>query len=248
MIDTVEAPTKAAAGLSWTRTQVISLASVIVGAWLGWVALGAAVSFMNPEKLQYFGQFGDMFGALNTLFTGLAFFGLVLSLHQQAKDRAADESRRIAGHFETIALDVTMARQLAEDLLRDDVGVPAYRLPLHGSQGPFRELVSAGMLKGGEAVTLSRFYIDAESFNRTLDSAERMINADGNSSLIQREVQRARKKADHLIPDGKPSRFLEAIAVLKQHMSAEALQRLQFDESPVGPEAQFSRAFYGTDR
>lgn len=57
------------------------IALMILFAWLmHWVFNG---------KTESQGQFGDQFGAMNTLFTGLAFFGLVLTIFFQSRDLRA---------------------------------------------------------------------------------------------------------------------------------------------------------------
>lgn len=47
-----------------------------------WAGSGVAIHALTPKER---GTFGDMFGAINSLFTGLAFWGVVMTLWQQQK-------------------------------------------------------------------------------------------------------------------------------------------------------------------
>lgn len=56
-----------------------------------WVLLGALLYVCSStETLQYFGQFGDTFGTLNCLFSGLAFAGVILTMLIHDKERKRD--------------------------------------------------------------------------------------------------------------------------------------------------------------
>ena len=64
--------------------KVISvlIAITVVLLWLGWPVI-VSVWAGTPDNA---GQFGDQFGALNTLFTGFAFIGLIVALFMQMKE------------------------------------------------------------------------------------------------------------------------------------------------------------------
>ncbi|NTX15494.1 hypothetical protein HUA76_32465 [Myxococcus sp. CA056] len=57
------------------------------GIFLTWAAYGVAMKHIaSLNSTTWPGTFGDSFGALNTLFTGLAFSGLIVSLSTQRKE------------------------------------------------------------------------------------------------------------------------------------------------------------------
>ncbi|MFM5589266.1 putative phage abortive infection protein [Aeromonas rivipollensis] len=68
----------------------IALCVVVVGAFLAWLfypmwSYQFKNIFFNTE-LEEMGVFGDSFGALNTLFSGLAFSGIIVSIFLQSQD------------------------------------------------------------------------------------------------------------------------------------------------------------------
>lgn len=64
-----------------TRTIV----SVAVGIALLWAGVATAVYLLLPDWASR-GQFGDVFGAVNALFSGLAFAGLIFAILLQRED------------------------------------------------------------------------------------------------------------------------------------------------------------------
>lgn len=84
---------------------IIIIGGVVVFAlWVGW----AYVSPGNDLPAQ--GQFGDKYGALNTLFTGLAFVGVIAALWHD-RDGAEDRERE---HDELLAAMKAQAAASAE--------------------------------------------------------------------------------------------------------------------------------------
>jgi hypothetical protein len=77
-----------------------------------------------------------------------------------------------------------------------------------------------------DATALVQFYVDATSFNYCLDVTQQM-KAGGDD--WKREVNRIKLKARHLISGGSQSRYDGAIAVLRKHLPAESLKRLDVD-------------------
>jgi hypothetical protein len=255
----LESPQRRQLPIDKTFWLVPVAGAVVLGAWLLWYFLGADILAYNSAILAEGsaggmaarGQFGDMFGVLNVLFSAAAFaalfWGATMQRHQNAvlqfetleRWRAEDSERdrTVQGHLETIALDVQLAARLATVYLGAGIGVPGYRHPLFGMATALPHLVAKGTLRGSEAVVFAQFYVDADSWNRALNAAHELM--DGNAPLQVRELTRARLKASHLIPGSKPSRYDETMAVLRKHLPAEALERLEFD-SPgfVSDEAQ----------
>jgi hypothetical protein len=97
--------------------------TVEVGYWVG-----VAVLVDRPDGA---GAFGDMFGALNTFFAGLAFLGVICTIFMQVT--AAAEARRDQS-------DSLRAVQTQVSLLRDDVDLQRQRDRVQA--GPFFELTS----------------------------------------------------------------------------------------------------------
>ncbi len=59
---------------------------LLVVAILIWLSNWVAVIHFMPEDWPYRGQFGDMFGAANALFTALAFAGFIYAIYLQRQD------------------------------------------------------------------------------------------------------------------------------------------------------------------
>lgn len=70
--------------------RLIIYAAIILLIWIFYPF--AAVWLQKTESLDFFGKigpFGDSFGALNTLFAGLAFAGIIVTIRQQSEDLKA---------------------------------------------------------------------------------------------------------------------------------------------------------------
>lgn len=70
--------------------------ALIIGAWTYW-----AWKIWPGRSLEQEGQFGDSFGALNTLFTGLAFAGLAFTIYLQLSEGRLNEYERYEERFES---------------------------------------------------------------------------------------------------------------------------------------------------
>ena len=68
----------------WIQKYGWVLFILVVVVWIGYIFIMNMI-YKSDADLNKAGTFGDMFGALNTLFTGLAFVGVVISLLQQNK-------------------------------------------------------------------------------------------------------------------------------------------------------------------
>lgn len=69
------------AKISIVRLTFISILSVIAIWCLYWVLIE-----VKYDKYEVPGQFGDMFGAINSLFTGLAFAGVIITIFLQSQE------------------------------------------------------------------------------------------------------------------------------------------------------------------
>jgi hypothetical protein len=66
------------------KRWVIAVAIGVVALWIGTPWL---LSIIYPEMSER-GQFGDMFGAVNALFSGLALLGAIYAIMQQSEELA----------------------------------------------------------------------------------------------------------------------------------------------------------------
>jgi hypothetical protein len=140
------------------------------------------------------------------------------------RERKTHEKTRMA-HLETVAMDIRLADRQAQVYLDVGVDVPAYRLSLFGPQHAMPALLAEGKLTTDQAKALVQYYTDAVSFNRCLDLAQQHLAANADPGklgrikarrLLEREVCRARRKANHLVQGTPESRLDQAIKALRQ--------------------------------
>ena len=226
--------------------------------WLAWFACGSAfigskqeveaASSSASEAMAARGQFGDMFGVLNVLFSAVAFAALfwtaMMQRHQNAiqqreirdhwADQDAEAKRVLNGHWETIAIDLLVVGQLADAYVNDwdNAKMPSYRLPLFGREKALPALLAAGLLDGEDASALVQLYVVSDSFNRGLDEAQRVVTI--SSAQWSHEVKRARLKASQLRPwanqgqgrSGEASIYDKVHDVLSAHCGPGMINRL----------------------
>jgi hypothetical protein len=65
-----------------SKTQVLAAFAFVIALWLGTLWFGLTF-FPNWERR---GQFGDLFGSVNALFSGLAFLGVVVAILLQRQE------------------------------------------------------------------------------------------------------------------------------------------------------------------
>ena len=138
--------------------------------------------------------------------------------------RTARKRSRL-GHLMTIATDVRIADRQASVYLnaKDRFKVPAYRVPLYGANTALPWLLAEGDLTTAQSTALVQWYIDATSFNYSLDIAQHLKNERGGPV----ETPRTENKANHLIQGGRLSRFDNAIKALRQlGLSEDSLARI----------------------
>ncbi|WP_339307661.1 putative phage abortive infection protein [Paenibacillus sp. FSL R5-0519] len=74
-----------------TETEEIKLLNVLLAVFIAWFVVGAALFFYEDR-----GTFGDMFGSINTIFSGFAFGGIIYTIYQQrAEFRLQREELRL---------------------------------------------------------------------------------------------------------------------------------------------------------
>src|SRR5690349_1681956 len=75
------------------------IAISVVGIWVVWASKASTISrlLVGADDLAGVGQWGDSFGALNALFSGLAFIAVLATLRSQAralKNQQEDQHRQ----------------------------------------------------------------------------------------------------------------------------------------------------------
>lgn len=121
--------------------------------------------------------------------------------------------KEFLGHLRTIATDVRLADRQAKAYLKSNIKVPAYRLTLYRDQTALPWLLAEGRLTSAQATALVQWYVDAKSFNYSLDIAQQLMN---DNQDVDSEYGRTRSKANHLVCGGRLSRFDNAITVLNK--------------------------------
>lgn len=181
----------------------------VFGAWGTWFYLTKeawGVDAPGTERLAKFGQFGDTFGSLNTLFAGLAFTGVVFTIYrQQADGRDADARHRdsikaeeriaaINGHTATLHyVENEVRRSDDRQLLISRIRAKLYNIPrrFYDPTAPFLS----------QAVALS----DAEDFLFLVTQLVGEIAPDDTWGIVISEIQnsleRDGEKAMHHIAD-----------------------------------------------
>ncbi|AWV35172.1 hypothetical protein [Paenibacillus odorifer] len=114
---------------------------LVLGLWLGNM-FGGLYGFKPDDNASFWGDrgtFGDMFGAVNALFSGLAFAGLIFTIILQRKDlklqfkelsRQADEAEKMAKQLE-IQQQLT-SYQLAQSTVNDLIRIKNFTINQYG--------------------------------------------------------------------------------------------------------------------
>ncbi len=142
---------------------------------------------------------------------GLVILGFVLAVLPMWFDR----KRRLKGHFYALRAELTLCKEKAEIFLNDRIASPLYRMPLTVYEVAVPILLTEDALKEGEALSLARFYSQAEDINRGLDNAAAML-AQRDEEGLNREVGRLVDKATNMIEpvEGNEPLFSAAMAVI----------------------------------
>lgn len=98
--------------VSWLKRKIpvhILAGIVVVALWLSVFLLGL-VFFLSSDKL---GQFGDLFGSINALFSGLAFVALIYTIHLQRQELSLQRTELKLQREEMAASRGELAAQVA---------------------------------------------------------------------------------------------------------------------------------------
>jgi hypothetical protein len=106
----------------WFVFQSFLLLSIVVFIWIGyWYlsydGLSAIMPLPSDDLLSKLAAFGDMFGALNTLFSGLAFGGLVVTLVMQMRELGL-QREELAKTREVFDLESTILKEQRDNSVR----------------------------------------------------------------------------------------------------------------------------------
>jgi hypothetical protein len=155
-------------------------AAILITLW----ALLPLATFLYSRDLGKSGQFGDMFGSVNSLFTGLAFLGLLFSIRQQHADSQLQrEQLRVAIEAQTKNAEAYQA-QLAEQrqtrelqqalhqfgILNEDWAINARSLIYQGSHYSF------SMLQAEELKSVEKFLNYLNHVGHLLSSGTLPVN------------------------------------------------------------------------
>lgn len=88
---------------------VVAIGAIVLAMWDSWPTTSAKIfPELAGQGVDKLGQFGDSFGALNTLFTGVAFVGLLFTIliqlyerREREEERAEEKRAQYASDFET---------------------------------------------------------------------------------------------------------------------------------------------------
>jgi len=95
--------------LKWEIPMHILVGLAVVALWLLVFCVGL-VFFLSSEKL---GQFGDLFGSVNALFSGLAFVALIYTIHLQRQELSLQRIELKLQREEMVASRGELAAQVA---------------------------------------------------------------------------------------------------------------------------------------
>lgn len=99
-------------------------------------------------------------------------------------------------------------------------------MPIRSYSANLPALLMAELLTEHDIESLSRFFGNADSFNRSLDYAQEALGAQQQNMM--REVDRARIKARKIAPgkDGAKTQYDEALSIVTRHIQARTGHRL----------------------
>lgn len=98
--------------------------------------------------------------------------GIAIWLPWNSARKSYAATRR--GHLKTIATDVRIADRQADVYLNSKIKVPGYRVPLFGALTALPWLLAEGKLTTPQTTALIQWYVDAKSFNDSLDLAQQL--------------------------------------------------------------------------
>ena len=144
--------------------------------------------------------------------------GVVLGFALTGVREMMNKQREIRGHWFALRADIIRAGAGARGYLQGGVKVPAGRLPIRSYANNYPSLLMNGLLSEQDIEHLSRFFDNAENYNRSLDYAQEAIGA--NADNLDREVKRVILKAQKLAAgqEGESTQYDAALGVVNNHI------------------------------
>jgi hypothetical protein len=139
--------------------------------------------------------------------------GIVVGFSLNGITGLVREQRDCRGHWIGIRADIVAAGATAAGYLKGGVQAPAYRAPLAMYASSLAALLRAELVSEDDIGKLTRFFNNAESFNKSLDWAQ---DALGVEKKFEREVGRAELKA-RKIATGE-TQYREALECVDGHI------------------------------
>ena len=109
-----------------------------------------------------------------------------------------DRRRKIKTHWRALRAEMRHCYSQANVLLADGIQAPLYRLPTSAYHASYPVLLAEGSVTESEIAALSEYFSLVEEINRGLDNAA-IADQQGPSQKLQREADRNRLKARHLV-------------------------------------------------
>lgn len=146
------------------------------------------------------GQFGDQFGGLNAIFSGLAFLGLVLTLALQTRDLRA-QTRALELQQDALRLQIDEFREQREELKRTAEAQEKYAIAQEkcanaqekyaDSQQKCAAAQEKSLVAQEEYNQLIRYRIRAEIYRMEFDEALKRVDTSQIESDRNRELRKA---------------------------------------------------------
>lgn len=111
-----------------------------------WLFSGICISYLSP-KIEYRGIIGDMFGAVNALFSGLALCGIILSIYLQNRELRAQQEEFKKQNFEnTLFKMIELIRENRSEITYN------YKSEPNNNQSQEKQTTEFKTIKGSEAI------------------------------------------------------------------------------------------------
>ena len=168
-----------------SRRTVAWIAIAIAGAW----TLSGVAIFLSLPSWETRGQLGDMFGAVNSLFSGLAFAGVVFALLSQREELQLQRDELRAAREEQKRL--VHAQQQASEALNRQFQIQTLAAQIAVLQVIVSE-ASASLQRGSDAViaALHAGQSGAKSEDFAPGASKRLSKAQDEMAAVLKEIQR----------------------------------------------------------
>jgi len=113
------------------------------------------------------------------------------------------EDQSLRSHIDVLGAEIRYCGFLAATYLHENVRAPLYRLPVEAYREALPALLRGGVLRGDDANTLQRFYLQVDQVNRGLDNVDdfvrgRIASVQGQMIMLEDDERRLKAKAEEL--------------------------------------------------